>query len=344
MVQEKKRKKTKVMNFLNPDLITIILLAVSILSVTGVVLVFVWVYKKGPLSRRMERISDFVAPSIEDGQAAATLPSLSLPNMDTSKFREWINEKLGSISSEKLQMKISGAYWPITDTEFILIRIFSTALVLFLGWLISGNILGGFLLAIIAILLPNILLDRAISQRQKKFHNQLLDVLVMIKGAVQAGYSLMQSLDLAIKEIPAPASEEFGRLLQETRLGISLENALTNLSERMENDDLQIVVTAIIINSQVGGNLSTVLEATIATIRDRVRLMGEVRSLTSYSRFVGNLLTLMPFVLAAVIFLMSPDYFSTLKTSPITQIIFGAAFMGIVIGNIWIRRTMKIRV
>jgi len=334
------------MMFLNPDLITIILLAVSILSVAGVVLVLVWVYRKGPLSRRMERISEFVTPSasMQDGQAAGSLASPTLPNLDTSKFRSWINERLGSLSSEKMQIKISSAYWPITDTEFILIRVFGTIFALMLGYLISGNILAGLLLAIVVILLPNVMLDRAISQRQKKFHNQLLDVLIMVKGAVQAGYSLLQSLDLAIKEIPAPASEEFGRVLRETRLGITLENALTNLAERMENDDLQIVVTAIIINAQVGGNLSTVLGATIETIRDRVQLMGEIRSLTSYSRFVGGLLTLLPFILAAVIFLMSPDYFESVKSSFLTQIIFGMAFMGIVIGNIWIRQAIKIKV
>ena len=83
-------------------------------------------------------------------------------------------------------------------------------------------------------MVPRILLDRAIAQRQKKFHTQLLDVLVLIKGAVQAGYSLLQALDLAVKEIPAPASEEFGRVLREMRLGISLEGTLFNLQKNGE--------------------------------------------------------------------------------------------------------------
>ena len=154
----------------------------------------------------------------------------------------------------------------------------------------------------------------------------------------------MQSFDLAIKEVPAPASEEFGRVLREIRFGISLEGALFNLADRMENDDLQIVITAIIINSQVGGNLSTVLEATISTIRDRLHLMGEIRSLTSYARFVGYFLTLMPFISGALIFMLSPEYFETVKTSSITQIVYGMALVSVVIGNIWIKQTLKIRV
>jgi tight adherence protein B len=193
-------------------------------------------------------------------------------------------------------------------------------------------------------MVPPILLDRAIAQRQKKFHEQLLDVLILIKGAVQAGYSLMQALDVAVEEIPAPASEEFGRILHEIHLGITLEQALINLAERMENDDLQIVVTAIIINNQVGGSLSTVLESTILTIRDRMHLFAEIRSLTSYSRYVGNFLTLMPFITGLAIFLLSPGYFDTVKTSLFTQGVFVAALVMVVIGNVWIRKLIKIKV
>jgi tight adherence protein B len=154
----------------------------------------------------------------------------------------------------------------------------------------------------------------------------------------------MQALDLAVKEIPAPASEEFGRVLREIRIGITLEGTFFNLAQRMENDDLQIVMTAIIINSQVGGNLSTVLEASISTIRARVQLMGEIRALTSYGSYVGYFLTLMPFVAGVLIFLVSPNYFDVVKTSSLTQMIFLAAFFGIFIGNVWIRRIVRIRV
>ena len=166
----------------------------------------------------------------------------------------------------------------------------------------------------------------------------------MIKGAVQAGYSLPQSLDLALKEMPEPSSEEFSRVLREVRFGFPLEQALTNMAERMENDDLHIVVTAIIINAQVGGNLSTVLESTIDTIRDRMQLSSEVRSLTSYARYVGNFLSFLPFVAGIVIFFLTPDYFQSVLNSLLVQVIFAAALIGIVVGNIWIRRIATIKV
>jgi tight adherence protein B len=144
--------------------------------------------------------------------------------------------------------------------------------------------------------------------------------------------------------MPAPSSEEFSRVLREVRFGFPMEQALTNLAERMENDDLHIVVTAIIINAQVGGNLSTVLESTIDTIRDRMQLSSEVRSLTSYARYVGNFLSFLPFVAGIVIFLLTPDYFQSVLNSFLVQVIFAAALIGIVIGNIWIRRIATIKV
>jgi len=332
------------MSSLNQDLITIILLAVFLFCAIGVFLIGNWVYKNGPLSKKQERISRFVASSLDDSQVTHARDSLPPSKQVIGKFRDWINESLSSLSSDKLQIKLSSVYWAITDTEFILICIVATMLTFLLGWLISGNILAGIFLAVIAFIVPRILLDRAIAQRQQKFHTQLLDVMLLIKGAVQAGYSLMQALDLAVKEIPDPASEEFGRVLREIRLGITLEGAFFNLAQRMENDDLQIVITAIIINSQIGGNLSTVLEASISTIRDRMHLMGEVRSLTSYARYVGYFLTLMPFMAGALIFMVSPDYFDTVKTSFLTQIIFLMALFGIIIGNVWIKRIIQIKV
>jgi len=328
----------------NQNTLVIALIAISFLSLLGLILVVIWLRKRRDTSKKEGRISRFVAPSIEDEKPDNGKESQTSSEKFIDKFRSWINNAMSSLSSEKLKLKLSSAYWPITDAEFILIRVSATVLGLVFGWFVLGNILVGVFLAAIAILVPSILLDRAISQRQKKFHDQLLDVLVLINGAVQAGYSLLQALDVAVKEISAPASEEFGRILHEMRLGITLEMALNNLADRMENDDLQIVVTAVIINSQVGGNLSTVLDAAISTIRDRMQLMSEIRSLTSYSHYVGNFLTLMPFVAGLLIYIMSPSHFDTVKTSIIVQIIFGVALVGVVIGNIWVRQLVKIKV
>ncbi len=329
---------------LTQDSITLILLAVFLVSALGLVLIGMWIYRRGPSSQRKQRVSRYVAPVVEKGEAQGDRRYVLLSEKQLSKVRAWLNKTLRALASEKLQIKLSSAYWKITDVEYILIRVTAVLFSFLLGWLISGSVLGGFFLAVIAYLMPPIILDRAIARRQNKFHEQLLDVLTLIKGSVQAGYGLMQALDLAVKEVPPPAAEEFGRVLYEVRLGLSLEDALFNLAERMDNDDLQIVVTAIIINDQVGGNLTTVLESTIITIRDRLQLQGEIRTLTSYSRYVGNFLSLLPFFAGLAIYLLNPGYFDSLETSLLTQILFVMALLGIIVGNIWMRQIIKIKV
>jgi len=332
--------------FITEDPVTFILLAVAAISAIGVFMLGIWMFRSGPFSRKQKRIADFVTPEkVERFQVEEkTKKSQKELQKEIGKIREIINNSLGWFSSRKLQLKLSSVYWEITDTEFILIRGSLTFLAFLLGWLLPNNILGGLFFSVLVYVTPSFILNRAITRRQKKFSDQLLDVLILIRGSVQSGYAFMQALDLAVLELPKPASEELGRVKHEINLGLSLEDALFNLVDRMENDDLNIVATAIIINSQVGGNLSTVLEASILTIRDRIRLMGEVRSLTAYSRFVGLVLTLLPFLTGALIFFISPQYFDPVKTSLLTQVIFGAAFVGIIIGNIWINQLVKIKV
>ncbi len=322
----------------------LVLLAVLLISAWGLYLIGKWIYRHSALSKETERVSRFVTSSATHRQVETDQKSDRFINSMVSSLRGWINKSLSSISSENLQQKLSSAYWPITDTEFILLRFAAVVLGFILGWLISGNLLGGIFLAAIGLMVPPMMVDRAITNRQRKFSNQLLDVLVLIKGAVQAGYGLMQALDLAVKEIPAPASEEFARVIREVRFGISLEGALNNLSKRMENDDLQIVLTAIIINTQVGGNLSNVLESTINTIRDRMQLLGEIRSLTSYSRFVGNMLSLLPLITGVALFFISRDYYEPVKTSLLAQIGLGMALIMVLIGNVWLRSIVRIKV
>ena len=330
---------------MSQTLIIEILVASVGVSLFGLLLIGIWLYSHRLSSKKKGRISKFVLQEEEPEKTQRQRSVVPMPSQeDISNFRKWLNTALSSISSESLQIKISSAYWQITDVEYVIIRVALVAGTIVLFSLIFGSILAGLFVSVIAVLAPSIFLDRAIAVRQNKFQDQLLDVLVLIKGAVQSGYSLLQALDLAVNEVPAPASEEFGRVLHEIRLGISMEDALLNLSERMASDDLQIVVTAIIINSQVGGNLSTILEATIDTIRDRVQLFAEIRSLTSYSRYVGNFLSLLPFLTGLVIFMISPSYFDNLSTSIVTQGIFLGAIVMVVVGNVWIRQIVKIKV
>ncbi len=304
-----------------------------------------WLYHINSQNRLRRRVINFVDSRNENEELLKA--SQAEPYSRSAKLqgiRGWINQTLAAFSTDKLRLKIASAYWPISDIEFVIIRFTLSLCGLVIGWIIPHNIIGGLGLGLLFYFVPGFFLDRSILNRRKKFQDQLLDFLVLIKGAVLAGFSLTQALDMAVKEIPAPTAEEFGQVLREIRFGFPMEQALHNLTERMQSDDLQIVVTAIMLNTQMGGSLATILEATIDTIRERIHLYGEIRSLTSYSRYVGLLILLLPFLAALVIFLLNPGYFDTVKTSHITQLIFLIALISIIFGNFLVRQVMKIRV
>lgn len=278
------------------------------------------------------------------------------------RWRLRLNNMLSGLASEKLNVQLMSANWPITETEYVVIRFGSVIVAFGLGWLISTifaggvdvvvvgpgwtiskHLIAGIGLAVIAYFIPDLVLKRAISKRQMNFGNQLVDILVLMTGAVRAGYSLPQAIEVVSKEMKPPGSEEFRRVRHEIGLGLSLSQALNNLVARMENDDLYLVVTAININSQVGGNIVTMLEAVTNTIRDRIRLFAEVRVLTAQQRFGSYILTFMPFAMAAAMFFLRPEYMMRLFDRSILCIPIGALIM-VLLGNVLVRRLAKIDV
>lgn len=260
------------------------------------------------------------------------------------RVRRQVNSMLSVLASEELNLQLISANWPITESEYLLIRFGITILAFVFGWLLFRTPISGVGLAILAFFVPPVILQRSIQRRRTAFERQLVDVLVLITGAVRAGYSLQQALDVVVREMRAPANEEFKRVIYEVSLGLPLNQALNNLHDRMANDDLYLLVTAININYQVGGNLATMLDAVTKTIRERIRLFGEVRALTSQQRYNSYILSLLPIVVVAVLTVLNPGYIQRLIRPGITLCFPIGAVVFIIIGNIVIRRLSKIEV
>jgi len=282
-------------------------------------------------------------------QVYATIPEVSSRGMRSRRsfldaLRYRINTSLSPLSSQKLNMQLTRANWQISVTEFLLIRWGSTITCLLLGWLISGLFLPGIGLATIAYFIPGIYIRRAINKRQLAFEKQLLDVLILINGAVRAGFSLLQALELVVKEMESPASEEFGRVVQEVSLGVSLPKSLHNLAARMHNNDLDLIVTAVDIHHTVGGNLATMLASVSETIRERIHLFSEVRVITTQQRYTGYLLSLLPFFIGGMMFIINPEYMMRLFDPGILLCIPIGAVLGIIVGHFAIQRIAKLEV
>ena len=324
---------------MSPTLITVY--GLSILIILGFSLFMLMLIRSLVSADNVaERIQSLASISERGSQA---------DNRDQSRFRFLrlrlrFNTALGILVPKGLRNQLVSANWPIFETEYVLIRFALTLLCFGLGWFISQSIFPGIGIGIIAFMVPGIMLRRGINTRRRKFEGQLVDVLILVNGGVRAGYSLLQALDIVVEEMEAPASVEFQKVRREVGLGFPLSQALENLSSRMENDDLDIMVAAININRQVGGNLTVMLSAVTETIRERIRLFSEVRSITSAQRYTGYILTGLPFLMGGVLFIMNPEYMSRLFEPGWILCVPIGAVIGIIMGNLIIRRMVVIDV
>lgn len=317
----------------------------TILIFSGVILVFAGITVFGMVSALSggedvrDRLDTFATL-----QETATRRRPNRSRRRLTRLRMQVNTLLSVLASEKLTLQLMSANWPITEVEYILIRFWSVVISFLLGWLIFRNIIPGIGLAIIAMMIPPLILSRSIMTRRTAFERQMVDVLVIMSGAVRSGYSLPQAMEMVVREMRAPSSEEYRRVIYEVGLGLSLSKALNNLHMRMANDDLYLVVTAININYQVGGNMVTMLDAVTKTIRDRVRLFAEVRALTAQQRFSSYILSLLPVAFTAIMFVMNSQYIMRVFQPGITLCFPIGATISVIIGNIVIRRLTKIEV
>jgi tight adherence protein B len=162
--------------------------------------------------------------------------------------------------------------------------------------------------------IPNIYVGWAAKSRVTKFNTQLGDTINMMANSLRSGYSLLQSMELVSREAPQPTSAEFRRVVQEVGLGLSTEDALANLMKRVPSDDLDLLITAVNIQMESGGNLAQILETIGHTIRERVRIKGEIQTLTAQGRISAYVITALPIALALFITMVNPGYMAPIFT------------------------------
>ena len=180
--------------------------------------------------------------------------------------------------------------------------------------------------------------------RLKKFAAQLPDALELVARALRAGHSLAAGMHVVAEEMPSPICEEFGRVYEEQNLGIAIEESMRNLCERVPNLDLRFFVTSVAIQRQTGGDLAEILDKIGYVIRERYRILGQVKALTGEGRLSGVVLIALPFVLFLVMLHLKPDYVQLLWTDPlgIKMSIFGIVTQ--ILGAATIKKIVDIKV
>jgi len=250
----------------------------------------------------------------------------------------------GRGASVAIAADLAQANLPFTAGEWVLVRIASVVAGFVLVLLVTQQLLFGVLGAAAGFVAPTAYLRRRQDKRLVAFQLQLPDVLTLLVGALRSGYGLTIAMDTVAKQMPAPTAEEFKRVVTEMGLGVPITQALANLVRRIRSEDLDLVVTAIGIQYEVGGNLAVILETITQTIRERVRLKEQMRVMTAQQRLQRIVLTLLPFALGVVIYVLNPEYMLYLFTPGPTLIIPVAALIMMGIGYVVMGRLANIEV
>lgn len=263
----------------------------------------------------------------------------------------------GQDFATRLSVELARADLKLKPAEFIIFWVISpilfVAFAFALGFVFAGlqNPVALAGAALVGLYFPRFYLKRRQGKRLQAFKDQLPDTITLLANSLRAGSSFLQGIELVTREGQPPISEEFERVVREMSLGMALQPALSNLSRRVDSEDLELMVTAINIQSQVGGNLATILDSIAYTIRERVRIQGEIQTLTAMQRYSGYVITLLPVGLAGILFLISPTYINAMLEKPpelfglpmgVIFFIIGLISMGM--GYVLIRRIVDIKV
>lgn len=209
--------------------------------------------------------------------------------------------------AQKWRTQLARADLKLTVAEYAALHVISMSGSFLIATALFNPITGS-VLGIAGFFFPRFYVARQQSMRLRRFEEQLPDTLSLWVNALRSGYSVMQSMEAIAKESPEPTSTEFRRVVQENQLGIPMEDALEHLLARMPSDDLDLVNTAVNIQREVGGNLAEILDSIAHTIRDRIKLKGEIRVLTSQGRITGWVISMLPIILTMFLYVVSPSY------------------------------------
>lgn len=245
---------------------------------------------------------------------------------------------------KNLDLMMIQAGLPLLGKEYVAIA-GGLAVLVFLVTAVAGrSLVTGLLGGILTVFWAVIFLQRRISRRKEAFERQLADCLTLVSNSLRAGFSFLQTMEIISREMQPPMSTEFANVMRNTSLGRTMEDALQEMDQRVGNEDFSLVITAVLIQQQVGGNLATILDTIRETISERIRLRREVGTLTAQGKFSGLVLTCIPVALGLFFAVTSPEYLKPLLTTSIGKMAIGAAVVMEIIGYLIISRIVDIKI
>ena len=245
---------------------------------------------------------------------------------------------------KSLAEELGQAGLTLRTSEWLMIRIGCAGLLALFALIRFEAIPQALVFGIIGYFAPTGYLRYRQVRRRAAFSRQLVDAVTLLSSSLKAGHSFPQALDMVSKNAQAPLAEEFDRVVREMNIGGSPEQALQKMVRRVESDDLDLIVTAVLIHQSIGGNLSRILDSISHTLRERVRVRGEISAITAQARASGWIITSLPVVVAGLLYLIAPGYFRPMLEQLLGWVMLTLCAISIFVGNLFIRRITRIRV
>lgn len=310
-------------------------LAPGAMAGLGVGLVF-WFFA----ARRTAAVPD--EPPYDAPAPQAPKRALALRERVSAALGQGARPLLRGQRGSKLQTKLAVAGLSLKPHEFVLLQLVCVALLAAAAWFRFNSVLVAAAAGFGGYFLPSIWVRRKDLKRRRRIDSQLADMIRMLASGMRAGFSIQQAVASVAEANREPISGEMRRVVRESALGIELEVALQHLSERLQSKDFDMMMTAIAIHRRVGGNLAEVMDKISDVIRERVKIVGEVRVLTAQGRASGYIITALPFAVGGILSLISPGYERPLFQSPLGWGLIAAGMIMIGIGYAIIRKVTDI--
>ena len=243
-----------------------------------------------------------------------------------------------------IRIDLARADLKLRVSEFMVLTLVSIIGFFIAARLIFGSVLLGLILGVVGFFAPRIYVSFRKRQRLNAFNDQLGDTITLLANSLRSGYTIVQSMKTVAEQLPEPMAGEFYRVTQEIGLGLHYEEALNNMLRRVPSEDLDLLITAVNIQGRVGGNLAEILDTIGHTIRERVRIKGEIRVLTAQQMISGYILTGLPIVLGLVLYALNKEYIGRMFSDPCGWIMIGVSVLMITAGFFVIRKIVNIEV
>lgn len=252
------------------------------------------------------------------------------------------NLKFNEVKVRKIENELIMADLPINYEELLIIKILLSSTLVVLVYSISRNIYFPILFFVIIWNMPKWYIHLKKNEKVKLFDSELNEGIMIISNSLKAGYSFLQAVSVVCEETRDPFSKEFKKMLKEMSLGISEKDALINLLKRVQSDNLKLVVTAILIQKDTGGNLSEILDNIGETIREREKIKNELKTLTAQGKLSGIIVTFLPLFLGAIIYILNKEYMMLLFKTKIGLVMVISTVFSEILGFIMIRKIVNI--